>query len=57
MTTHTGQKMLEWISSQGYVGAYDFARLTGYTYNHVYVLIRTGRLKAVKERGATSGLI
>lgn len=47
----TGAKSKDFIHSQGAVGIYEFAQLTGYSYHHVYEMARLGKLQAWKLRG------
>jgi hypothetical protein len=47
----TGTRQAEFITEQGCVGIYEFARQTGYTYKHIYEMVRVGRLRASYQKG------
>jgi hypothetical protein len=47
----TGTRQRKFITEQGCVGIYEFARQTGYSYKYIYELCRMGRFEARYERG------
>jgi len=47
----TGAKCRQFILDQGCVGIYEFAHITGFSYKHVYEMVRLGRLNARKVGG------
>ena len=51
MGQRTGIKSRQFILEQNCVGIYEFAKITGYSYKHVYEQVRLGNLQARFEQG------